>query len=143
MDIQPAPKHDVAATSQVPAMTSVVQGTVVDINVSVSNLGDFDETFNVTCFYGHNVIGGETVVDLPAQTVASLVFSWDTTGVPSNTYYILAMADSSRIIPETDEANNNCTSLETVTVYSPGEAGKLFVDKVISAVVSGHDPPVV
>ncbi len=143
VDIQPAPKHDVAATSQVPAMTSVVQGTVVDINVSVSNLGDFDETFNVTCFYGHNVIGGETVVDLPAQTVASLVFSWDTTGVPSNTYYILAMADSSRIIPETDEANNNCTSLETVTVYSPGEAGKLFVDKVISAVVSGHDPPVV
>ncbi|MCW3980191.1 MAG: hypothetical protein NWF11_01820 [Candidatus Bathyarchaeota archaeon] len=143
VDVQSAPKHDVAATSQVPAMTSVVAGTMVDINVTVSNNGDFNETFNITCFYDENMIGYQTVVNLPAETTSSLTFSWDTTGVSSNTYYILAMADSSRVIAEIDETNNNCTSLETVTVYSPGEAGKLFVDKVKTAVVSGQDPPVV
>jgi uncharacterized repeat protein (TIGR01451 family) len=141
--IQPVPVHDVAAVSQVPDQVSVVQGTVVNINVTVSNLGDFTETFNVTCFYGDTPIGYETVTDLPSQVTTSKLFVWDTTGVTPNTYYVRAMADSSRSITEANENNNNCTSFEVVSIHSSSDMGKLFVDKVKTAVIAGGDPPVV
>lgn len=140
--IQPQPIHDVAAISQVPDKTNVMNGTVVNINVNVSNLGDFVETFNVTCYYDSNPIGYQTVTNLAAKSTTNLVFAWDTTGVAADTYYILTMADSNNIIPEIDETNNNCTSIQTVTVFA-GTRGKLFVDKVQVAVISGDDPPVV
>lgn len=140
--VHPQPLHDVAAVSQVPDKTNVMNGTVVNINVTVSNLGDFVETFNVTCYYGSNPIGYQTVTNLAAKSSTSLVFAWNTTGVTANTYYILAMADSNNLITEIDETNNNCTSIQTVTVFA-GTQGKLFVDKVQKAVISGDDPPVV
>jgi len=141
--IQPAPVHDVVTVSQVPDKTSVVQGTLVNINVTVSNMGDFVETFNVTCFYGTNPISYQTITNLAQKTSTNTIFAWDTTGVEPNTYYILAMADSSNAITEIDENNNNCTSFEAVTLYSPSQMGKLFVDKVKTAVISGEDPPIV
>lgn len=141
--VLPAPVHDVAAISQVPDNSSVLQGTIVNVNVTASNLGDFSETFNVTCFYGNNPISYQTVTDLPEKTSTNLIFAWDTTEVEPNTYYIRAMADSSNVITEIDENNNNCTSFRTVTVYSAGQMGKLFVDKVKTAIISGEDPPVV
>ncbi|NIO37660.1 PKD domain-containing protein [Candidatus Bathyarchaeota archaeon] len=141
--IQPAPIHDVAAISQVPDKTSVVNGTIVYINVTVSNLGGFTETFNVACFYDNNPIGYHVVTGLAAGASTSMIFAWDTSVVEPNTYYIQTMADSSKAIIEVDEINNNCTSLQTVTVYSSGDMGKLFVDKIKTDVVSGEDPPVV
>ncbi len=141
--LEPQPVHDVAAVSQVPDQISVVQGTPVNIDVTVSNLGDFSETFNVTCFYSNKALGTQIVASLTQRTSTSIVFIWNTTEVTPNTYYIIAMADSSHAITEVDEGNNNCTSLQTVTVYSPGDTGVLFVDKVQTAVVSGEDPPVV
>jgi uncharacterized repeat protein (TIGR01451 family) len=141
--VQPAPVHDVAAISQVPDKWKVVNETIVNINVTVSNLGDFSETFNVACFYNSNPISYQTVTNLAPKTSTYIIFAWDTTGVASGTYYIKSMADSSRVIAEIDENNNNCTSLQAVTVYTPGDMGKLFVDKVKTAVISGNDPPVV
>lgn len=141
--IQPAPIHDVAAVSQVPDKTVVVQGAIVNINVTVSNLGDFTETFNVMAFYGSSPISYQSVPGLASKASTSLIFVWNTSGVPPNTYYVRAMADSSRVIAETNEINNNCTSFETVIVYGSGQMGKLFVDKVKTGVISGADPPVV
>lgn len=135
--------HDVAATSQVPDKTSVLQGTTVNINVTVSNLGDFTETFQVTCYYDNTPIATLPVTNLIKETSTNLIFTWDTTGVTPGTYYIRAMADSGNVITEANEDNNNCTSLETVTVYSAGQMGNLSVDKTNTAVISGEDPPVV
>ena len=141
--IQSALAHDVAAVSQVPDKISVVQGTIVNINVTVSNLGDFAETFNVTCFYGNTPIGYSTLTSMPNKTSTNIIFAWNTSGVTPDLYHILAMVDSSRIITEIDEDNNNCTSLEVVTVYSSSQMGKLDLDKVKTSVISGEDPPVV
>lgn len=135
--------HDVAAISQVPDKTGVINGTSVSINVTVLNLGDLSETFDVACFYDNNLIGVQIIIDLAADASASLIFEWNTTGVAQNTYYIRAMADFSRAIVESNEENNNCTSLQTVTVYSENDVGALFVDKSLTAVVSGQNPPVV
>jgi len=140
--VQPAPVHDVAAVSQIPDSSSVPQGTTVNITVTVSNFGDFVETFNVTCFYDNSPIDYQTITNLAQKASTNLTFAWDTTEVDPNTYYIRAMADSSNIIDEIDE-DNNCTKLEAVTVYSRDGMGKLFVDKVKTAVISGEDPPIV
>ncbi len=141
--ILPVPVHDVAAISQIPDRTSAAKGSIVNINVTVANLGDLAETFNLTCYYGSNVIDCQTVTNLTPKASFSMIFEWNTTDVSPSMYYIRAMADSSRNIVETDESNNNCTSFEAVTVYSSGDMGKLFVDKVKTAVISGADPPIV
>ncbi|MDH5482888.1 MAG: PKD domain-containing protein [Candidatus Bathyarchaeota archaeon] len=142
VEIEQAPFHDVATIAQVPDKWTVVQGETVNINVTVKNLGDYSETFNVTCYYDNNPISYQTVTNLPQKNQTSLTFVWSTIGVPAGMYYIRAMADSNHAIAEVDENNNNCTTLETVAVCA-GELGELFVDKVKTAVISGEDPPVV
>lgn len=135
--------HDVAAVSQVPDVTNVQQGGTVNIDVTVQNLGNFTESFNVTCYYDSIAIGTQRVSNLASGASTTLTFIWITTGVAPSTYYIKAQADSSFEIAETDETNNWCTSLATVTVYIPGQPGALLVDKARTAVVSGPHPPVV
>jgi parallel beta-helix repeat protein len=44
----PWPSHEVAITSAAPSKTVVVEGNDLNINVTVANLGDYTETFNVT-----------------------------------------------------------------------------------------------
>jgi len=141
--VLPAPVHDVAAVSQVPDKTQVLNGTLVNINVTASNPGDFTETFNVTCHYNSNSIGYQTVTNLAPKATTSLIFVWDTSGVEHGTYYILSVVDSSNVIAEINEENNNCTSFVAVTVYSTGDMGSIFADKVKTSVISGQDPPVV
>jgi uncharacterized repeat protein (TIGR01451 family) len=143
LTIEPPLSHDVAAVSQVPDKYSAIQGETIDINVTVSNLGDFNEDFNVTCFYGDNSIDYQTVTGLSLAASTSLIFTWNTTGVTPGTYYVRAMADSSGNIVEIDEVNNNCTSFETITIYSLGDMGALFVDKVKTDLIAGEEPPVV
>ncbi|MCP8305063.1 MAG: DUF11 domain-containing protein [archaeon] len=133
--------HDVAAISQVPTPTSVEKGGTVNIDVTVKNLGDFTETFDVTCYYDSTPIGTQTVTVNPGAT-DTLSFTWDTSSVDPGIYTIKAVADPNDDIDESDETNNECTSLATVTVYA-GEVGKLSVDKAKTSVISGPDPPVV
>lgn len=135
--------HDVTAISQVPNVTQVARGETVSIDVTVKNQGNFTETFDVTCYYDSNPIGTQPVNNLTPGASAVKTFYWDTTGVALDTYHIEAWADSGNVILEADETNNNCTSFVTVTVYEPAEPGALFVDKALTAVISGYDPPVV
>lgn len=135
--------HDVAAISQVPNVTQVARGGKVSIDVTVKNLGNFTETFNVACYYDSNLIGTQLISSLASGVSTVKTFYWDTTGVALDTYYIKSWADSNNAISEIDENNNNCTSFVTVTVYKPAEPGTLFVDKAQTAVISGHDPPTV
>jgi len=140
--VEPVKVHDVAAIDQVPDATSVPKGTTVDIDVTVKNLGDFTETFQVACYYdGTPVASSQTVTNLAAGATTHVHFAWDTTTVSAGTYQISAMADSAHAITEVDEDNNYCTSLTTVTVYIVGEPGKLYVNKATTNVISGPDPP--
>ena len=139
--VNSAPKHDVTAVSQVANVTRVQQGGIVQINVTVENRGDFDETFNVTCFYDGTPIGVERITLSSGQKM-NVTFNWDTTGVAPETYFITAMADSGREIVESDETNNNCTSLLPVAVYTT-KKDVLSVDKILVRAVEGPDPAIV
>jgi len=54
--IQFAPAHDVAVTNVTPSKTVVGQNYSMSINVTVQNQGDYNETFNVTAYYGNATI---------------------------------------------------------------------------------------
>lgn len=109
--------HDVAAISQTPDPTTATQGDSVTINVVVENQGSKSETFQVTCYYDSNPIGSpQTVIDLAAGTSTTVVFVWDTTGVPPGICYIYTVA--STVPGEKDTDDNDCYSVETVTVLT-------------------------
>lgn len=111
--------------------------------MTVKNLGDFTETFDVACFYDGSQLIGVQQVTLDEGQETTVTFDWNTAGVDPGTYFITAMADSDRKIVESDETNNNCTSLLPVIVYTTEEIGVLSVDKILVGVVEEPDPAIV
>ena len=106
--------HDVAVESVTPSESVVTIGDEVTIDVVVSNLGDYAESFDVTVYYDSEVIGVQSVTDLDPGDTENLQFSWDTTGVPVGTYTVKACAD---IVPGEIIVDNNC--LETTVTVLP------------------------
>ncbi|MGB9134779.1 MAG: CARDB domain-containing protein [Candidatus Bathyarchaeia archaeon] len=104
LTITPAEAHDVAVASIVIQSSSVYKGTVVDIDVTVTNLGDFVESFNVTVFYDSFVVGELFVDGLASGVEEVLAFHWDTSGVGEGNYTISAEAD--RVVGEENVDNN-------------------------------------
>ena len=89
--------HDVAVTSIKAWPPWAPQGQPIYINVTVENLGNFSETFDVIVYADRNVgdvhidIGEETV-SLDTGSLTTVEFTWDTTDVPCGTYYVTAEA---------------------------------------------------
>jgi len=107
---------DVAVTNVVPSTSWVFQGYVENINVTVANLGDISETFNVTAYYNSTAIGTSTVTNLAPGANSTLTFAWDTTGVPIGNYTLTGVAS---IVPYEIYFNtaNNVYVDGVVTVY--------------------------
>jgi len=93
--------HDMAVTNVALNATSVTVGQWVEIEVTVENEGDFNETsVDVTAYYDATVIGTQTVSLFANNTygvpprfpshnyTTTLTFLWDTTGVPAGSYRI-------------------------------------------------------
>jgi hypothetical protein len=88
--------------------------------VTAANLGIFRlETFNVTAYRGSTAIGITTVTDLPPMTNTTLMFAWDTTGIPAGDYAISARAS---VVPLETNLTNNYLSDGTVHVVAPDVA---------------------
>jgi len=134
--------HDVAAIYQDTNTTLVEQGKGVRIDVTVKNLGNYTETFDVTVYYDNIAIDTKTVSDLAPGAETIVTLEWNTAGVSPETYFIKAFVDSSRAIAEFNETNNNCTTITPVTVYTTAAPG-ISVEKVLVGVVSGPDPAIV
>jgi hypothetical protein len=96
--------HDVAVTSIHPSSRIVYVGQKLNITVTVMNLGNATESFNLTLFYDSNVVGKISVHDLMPGAERSLTFEWDTFGVAEGNYTIKAYADP--VMGEANLANN-------------------------------------
>jgi len=107
--------HDVAVTKITPWMPGGIivgyapKGMPVYVNVTVENQGTFTETFNVSTYADrvpndvHINIGTQTLT-LAGGATTILIFTWNTIGVPSGSYYISAEAE---VVPnEYDTADN-------------------------------------
>lgn len=79
-------------------------GRIVNITVTVNNLGDATETFDVNAYYNDNLIETKNVT-LDAGENTTLIFSWNTEGTtPCHNY--TAKAEASTIPYEIDTDNN-------------------------------------
>jgi hypothetical protein len=84
--------RDVAVTNVVPSRNWAYAGWPVNVTVTVKNLGNISETFPVNLYYDSNLIGTETAMNLAPNDETSLLFTWDTTGVPEGNYTLKAEA---------------------------------------------------
>jgi len=92
--------HDVDVTSIDPYPTSVEEGELVTINVTIRNKGTTTARVRVEVYYGFdpptgiplNLIEKETVI-LESGVNETLTFTWNTTIVIAGTYPIVAVAE--------------------------------------------------
>ena len=88
------PLHNVAVSNVSPSINAVFPGELVLVHVDVSNLGDYNETFNVTIYYDTTSIGTITVNNTLPHENRTLEFPWNTTGIIAGNYTISARADT-------------------------------------------------
>jgi hypothetical protein len=110
------PVYDVAVIGVEPSNTAVKQGDSLPINVTVKNVGSFQETFNVTLSYNSSQIETQTVSGLNPCNRRTLTFIWNTTDVAPGNYTISAYATP---LPNETETDNNLYIDGTVTVRLP------------------------
>jgi outer membrane protein assembly factor BamB len=97
------PVHDIAVLNILPEETSVQQNQTMMINVTVANLGNYTEMFNVTLHYGLGDIGSQNLT-LNAVEMVTVIFHWNTSGVPLASYSL--SADTS-MVPQEAETDDN------------------------------------
>ena len=98
--------HDVAVVDIQRWKTVVGQGYSMLINVTVSNQGDFTETFNVTVYANTTSIASQNVT-LTSGSFTTLAFTWNTSGFAKGKYTISAYVWP--VPGETDTSDNNFT----------------------------------
>jgi len=97
--------RDIALISTEVSPNFVYAGRVVNIMVTVKNLGNETESFNVIVRYDNLTIGEQSVTRLgPAENV-TLSFSWDTTGLQEGRIYTI-QAEASTVPNEIDVEDN-------------------------------------
>jgi hypothetical protein len=113
--------RDVAVTNVVPASPWVYQTWTDNINVTVANLGNVTESFNVTALYDGTAIGTAPVNNLASNTQTTVSIPWDTTGVPTGSYTITGTAS---LVPYETYFNT---------------ANNVYVDGVVQVLTVIHD----
>jgi hypothetical protein len=113
--------RDVAVVDVVPDVNWVYQGWTDNINVTVANLGNVSETFDVSAWYDTTLIGTSTVTGLPPNTQTTKTFAWNTSGVPEGNYTITGKAS---LVPYENYFNT---------------ANNVFIDGVVEVVSVIHD----
>ncbi len=111
----PPDKHDVATTA-IDTPSSVFQGETATIDVTVKNLGTYDETFELTVTdetYGEFTETRSITLAAGGSTVET--FTWDTTGATIGLHTIKAEA-----ILASDEYPENNAMTTTIEVKEPG-----------------------
>lgn len=121
----PEPTHDVAVTS-ITAPSTVVEGDVVGVDVTVANEGTYDETFTLTLTDETDgvFIIGSAAVSLAAGASTTIAFDWDTTNSSLGDHFL--KAEASVVVGETDTADNSMPI--TVNVIEAGGEMDIYVD---------------
>jgi hypothetical protein len=118
------PSHNIAVTNISTDRKTVVPGDVAKVFVGVSNLGDFNETFNATAFCNGNSISTIVVSSLGSKENRTLEFQWDTAGLAEGNYSLSAQCSVVQF--ETNSTDNNINggivSLRTSSPTSTSQA---------------------
>jgi hypothetical protein len=96
-------KHDIAVLSVNPLKTIVGQGYTMQTNVTVTNQGDYTETFNVTLYANTTAIETKQVT-LTSLNSTTITYTWNTTDYAKGNYTMWAYAEP--VQGETETADN-------------------------------------
>lgn len=134
--------HDVAVSDVVVPVDQVYQGWLVEINVTVANLGETPENFTVTVYYDGNTIATRNIQNLEPNATLVVGFMWNTTGVPYwHNYTISAYASP---VPHETELANNRYDDGKVKIRIPGDVNNddavNILDCVASSAAFGSTP---
>ena len=129
--------HDVDVTSVSASPTAVLPGTIVNVNVTVQDEGNFAEVFNVTAYANSQAIGTQEV-SLNSGDSGNLSFTWDTTGYGIGDYNISA---SVSLAPGEVNAGNDTGMADTpVTILAVGhDVGIVTVEPIRTVVGQGYN----
>jgi len=100
--------HDVAVSSVTPSALSVNESQTLSIAVVVKNEGAATENFTLTLYYDSTLIGSQPILPLAPSGSQTVLFNWDTTGVPAGLHTFKATA--STVWGEIDVADNTITT---------------------------------
>jgi hypothetical protein len=109
--------RDVAVTNVVPSSLLPYEDWVVNVSVTVENLGQMSEAFDVKAYYDGNEIG-TIPVNLDVSEEATVIFSWNVSTVELYHNYTLS-AEASQLPFEYNTTNN------------------LFIDGIVSVRMMG------
>jgi len=107
--------RDIAVTNVVPSRSWAYAGWPIDINVTVKNLGNISETFDVNATHDSSLIGTVHVVNLPPNNEAIVTIPWNTSGVPEGNYTITGAAST---VPYEFNITNNVYVDGTVQILT-------------------------
>jgi hypothetical protein len=130
------PHHDVSVINVASLNKTIVcQGYSMNINVTVTNQGDYAETFNLTAYANATIIGSQNVT-LPSGNFRTVTFTWNTTGFAKGNYTISAYAEP--VQGETHTADNMLTDgIVKVTIVGDVNAdGKVNLIDVFSVALA-------
>jgi len=115
------PIHEVKVTDVVAIPMGVNQGGIIEVNVTVVNEGDYNETFDVTIWSGDivdqlkDVVDSQTVTNLGIGITQNVSLTWNTTGHGRN-YTLTAVADTLGPPLESNTTNNMYTCSEFIWI---------------------------
>jgi hypothetical protein len=134
----PFPHHDLAITNVTPDKVSVPPGGTVSVNVTVTNVGDYTESFFDV--YLEVLIGGlpqPTVIPLAVtvpfffnDTATTETFTWDTTGLTEEKYLLVAKVS---IVQEEIHVYDNTYIDGTVDIATPAAGHDVAVIHVTTS----------
>jgi hypothetical protein len=100
----PYPNHDVTVLDVTPLKTIVGQGCKCRIKVTLTNEGDFTESFNIVVYCNATLIGTLSISNLASKALSKYTFTWNTTGFAKGKYTISAVAS---IVPDEIDVHDN------------------------------------
>jgi hypothetical protein len=111
--------HDVAVLGVQPSSFSVYKGGLVNVTVTVRNVGLSVESFDVTTFYNDTVLDVRGFSGLAAGTTVVFNCTWDTGGLAVGSYVFRVEADV--VLGENIVVNNVAYGSSDVSVKIVGD----------------------
>jgi hypothetical protein len=115
--------HDIAVSGLSSDKTSVEQGHILHVNVTIANLGNFTENFNLTV-YANSTSVAQQVVTLENESSAVVDFTWNTSGFAVGNYTLSAVADA---VPGDVNTLNNVHADGIIAVRLIGDINGDFI----------------
>ncbi|MEM3875062.1 MAG: PKD domain-containing protein [Candidatus Bathyarchaeia archaeon] len=107
--------RDVAVTDVAPSSYWAYQNWTIKISVTVKNMGNLSESFNVRVYYNDTLIATRPITNLPPGNTSTITIDWNTTEVDEGVYIIKAEAS---LVPYEYNVENNILYTRPIVIFT-------------------------